>query len=303
MLAQEGKADPALEATRGVLVAGRSVGDEPTLISALISMACTTISVQTLERVLAQGEPSPAELRKMQDLLEAEAAEPLLLTAARGERAGLHEYMKAVKAGELKPSGMMGGSGGGGTLFDMVAPMLARGSHARMLRLLNEFVEAAKRPPEQQAEPMAAVERKVKQAKVEYDVMTALLMPAFLKVSEAFRRDQAYLRCAIVAVAAERYRRDHGRWPATVEQLVGDYLKAAPTDPYDGQPLRYKRLADGLIVYSVGPDKEDNGGARNRTNWMMKGTDLGFRLWDADQRRRPPAELLPEPDEAWSGPN
>jgi hypothetical protein len=133
-------------------------------------------------------------------------------------------------------------------------------------------------------------------------VLIALLMPANQKVSEAYRRSQAGLRCARVAVAAERYRRDKGRWPKTLDELTHDYLKAVPTDPYDGKPLRYKHLADGVIVYSVGPDKEDNGGARNRNNAQAKGIDYGFRLWDVAARRQPPAEVLPMPQEAFIPP-
>jgi hypothetical protein len=162
---------------------------------------------------------------------------------------------------------------------------------------MTEYVESTKLPPEQQAEPMHALETRVKQAKVNYDVVTALVMPAVLKVGEAYRRQQASLRCAVAAVAAERYRRDHGAWPATLDALTPDYLKPVPTDPYDGQPLRYKRLPDGAVVYSVGPDKKDDGGARNRTNARAEGTDYPFRLWDVDKRRQAPAEVLPPPDE------
>src|SRR5262249_21094312 len=163
LLAQEGKPDAALEATRGILVSGRSVGDEPMLISALIRIACYTMAVQTLERVLAQGEPSPDELKKTQELLEAEAAEPLLLNAARGERASLHELMKRMKSGEVKLSTVAGPGGGSAenAVADVAGPTLTRGSHSRVLRLMTEYVEITKLPPEKQAEPLAGRERKV----------------------------------------------------------------------------------------------------------------------------------------------
>jgi hypothetical protein len=301
LLAQEGQADRAAEATRGILVCGRAVGDEPLLVSQLIRMACQGVTVQTLERVLAQGEPSADELKKTQELLELEAAAPVLLTGARGERAGEHELMLALKSGDAKLSTVAGG-GGGSTAADLVGATLARGSHARLLRMMNEYVEAARLPPEQQEATMKQLEMRVKKAKVEYDVLIALLMPAMTKVSEAYRRNQAGLRCAIVAVAAERYRRDTGRWPAVLDDLTGGHLKAVPVDPYDGKRLRYKHLPDGVIVYSVGPDGEDNGGVRNRANPLAKGTDYGFRLWDVAARRQSPAEVLPMPQEALGPP-
>jgi hypothetical protein len=122
-------------------------------------------------------------------------------------------------------------------------------------------------------------------------------MPAMTKVAESYCRGVGDLRCAFVAVALERYRRDHGHWPKTLESLVPNYLSAVPTDPRDSKPLRYKRRADGVVVYSIGPDGTDDGGKLNRQNPWAKGVDQGFQLWDLKQRRQPPHEPLPAPRE------
>jgi hypothetical protein len=297
--AQQGDADAALASVRGGLAVARAVGDEPTTISLLVHVSFQALALNALERVLAQGQPSAAELEQVQRLLEKEAAEPLLLYAARGERAGLHQLIEDMKRGRVTLTQFNGSSGTGfaDALANTAAPTLARRSHARVLRMLNRYVEAARLPPEQQAAPIKAIERETRQAKVEYDIVTALVMPAILKAAEASRRGQGNLRCAIVAVALERYRRDHGGWPDGLASLVPEYLGAVPTDPGDGRPLRYKRLADGVLVYWVGLDGEDNGGALDRKNPIAKGTDLGFRLWDPAHRRQPPAEVLPPPTE------
>jgi hypothetical protein len=98
-------------------------------------------------------------------------------------------------------------------------------------------------------------------------------------------------------VAAERYRKEHGRWPENMAALVtAGLLKEVPTDPFDGQPLRWRRLPKGIVVYSVGPDGKDNGGNINRANPVAVGTDLGFQLWDVAHRRQPPRPPRPEPE-------
>jgi hypothetical protein len=66
-----------------------------------------------------------------------------------------------------------------------------------------------------------------------------------------------------------------------------------PTDLYDGQPLRLRRLDDGLVIYSVGPDGKDDGGKLDRQNPVGPGMDLGFQLWDVAKRRQPPAPPKP----------
>ena len=100
-------------------------------------------------------------------------------------------------------------------------------------------------------------------------------------------RSQASLRCSIALIAAERYRRQHGRWPESLAALVPEYLQEVPQDPYTGQLLLMRRLDDGLVIYSVGADKTDNGGKLD-VNPTKPGTDWGFRLWDVGQRRQPP---------------
>jgi len=66
-----------------------------------------------------------------------------------------------------------------------------------------------------------------------------------------------------------------------------------PADLYDGMPLRLRRLEDGLVIYSVGPDGQDNGGHLDRKSPTNPGTDLGFRLWDVAKRRQPPVPPKP----------
>ena len=67
-------------------------------------------------------------------------------------------------------------------------------------------------------------------------------------------------------------------------------LKRVPSDPYDGAPLRYRVRDDRVVIYSVAQDLEDNGGTFDGKAGYTKGTDLGFTLWNAAQRR-----LLPLP--------
>jgi type II secretory pathway pseudopilin PulG len=297
---QDGDADRALALVRGMLGAARAVGDEPLLISALIRIACDVQAVQTLERALAQGEPSRRELEALQSLLEKEAAEPIFLRAVRGERASMHELLLSMRHGgatlsELEWSGT--GPRPRKHFLDNLGPTLARYSHAHVLQLMNQFVDAAKLPPEQQPPVMTKLQQKVKKAKAEWDIVTALVMPGMQRISNANSRNVGNLRCALVAMSLERYRRDHNRWPETLNALVPKYLAAVPTDPQDGQPLRFKRRPDGVIVYWIGLDGTDDGGKLTRGNPWIPGSDQGFQLWNVQQRRQPAREMLPQPAE------
>jgi hypothetical protein len=96
-------------------------------------------------------------------------------------------------------------------------------------------------------------------------------------------RTRVALDCGIVGLACERFRLANGRWPDALGQLVPDYLDDIPVDQYTVQPLKLKRRANGIVIYSVGEDGKDK--------------DLGFRLWDPQYRRMLPLPPKSEPQQ------
>jgi hypothetical protein len=63
----------------------------------------------------------------------------------------------------------------------------------------------------------------------------------------------ARLRSARIALAIERFRISHDRHlPQTLAELTPFGSSGVPIDPFDGQPLRYKKLTSGYVVYSIG---------------------------------------------------
>jgi len=94
------------------------------------------------------------------------------------------------------------------------------------------------------------------------DPITLALTPAFdgiLMTDLARARVQNRLLMAKLAVHA--FRTERGRLPRSLEELVPGYLARVPDDPFlDGRTLRYRRTKEGYTLYSVGPDRFDNGG-------------------------------------------
>src|SRR5207253_2224054 len=72
MQTEEGDVHGAVQSCRALLNAARSVGDEPLLPSQLARINGVGTACKAVERVLAQGEPEPADLRELQRLLEEE---------------------------------------------------------------------------------------------------------------------------------------------------------------------------------------------------------------------------------------
>lgn len=90
----------------------------------------------------------------------------------------------------------------------------------------------------------------------------------------------ANLRAAQTALAIEWFRsKNTGRIPAALEELAPRFLKSVPRDPFDGQPLRYKRRENGYVVYSIGSNKTDDGGEeRKKRSRVISAADVTFTI-------------------------
>jgi hypothetical protein len=171
---------------------------------------------------------------------------------------------------------------------DRVPPDFA-GPHAWVLeRTTGLLTETANLPWHERTAPVAAAHRRAATEAARIDYRQALTK---------FQRNHALLRSALIAVVAERYRLKNSDWPATPAELVPTFLPELPIDPFDGQPLRYKRLSDGIVVYSVGPDGVDDGGQISAAPGQQPMTDVGVRLWDVNRRRQAPPAIPVVPKE------
>ncbi len=94
-----------------------------------------------------------------------------------------------------------------------------------------------------------------------YMLVTQLAVPRADKAFKSTARQATRLDAATLALALERHRAAQGAYPENLTALVPDYVEKVPRDPFDGQPLRYRRTEDGkYLLYSIGWDSRDDGG-------------------------------------------
>ena len=93
------------------------------------------------------------------------------------------------------------------------------------------------------------------------DPISRIFAPVFkqagLKAITA-RTENALL---IVALALNAYHEEKGTYPEGLDALVPTYLKELPLDPYALKgTFHYRRQGEKFLLYSVGPDGNDDGG-------------------------------------------
>lgn len=92
-------------------------------------------------------------------------------------------------------------------------------------------------------------------------LLTDLIFPALSGVLRTQAKSQAKHLAAEVLLAATRARLARGEMPESAESLVPEFLMAIPRDPFlDDSPLVVKISDDAWVIYSVGPNSNDDGG-------------------------------------------
>jgi hypothetical protein len=99
-------------------------------------------------------------------------------------------------------------------------------------------------------------------------------------VVDMIDRERAQQVTIELALMLQAYRRDHGEFPDDPSAIVPTYAEAWPVDPCDkrGKSIRYRRdISQSAVVWSVGPDGNDDGGEVADTK-SGKSVDVGFFL-------------------------
>jgi hypothetical protein len=282
--------------------------EQPLVISQLVRIACGALAQGAVwEALQADGwtEPELAALQAQWQRLE--YLQPLG-NALRMERAMARPYyegkyplrklVEIIQAGQVLGGGGGGsrGSLGGGTIEDVLGPLLEAGAACRKVlqvalwrlawarhdelhaaRVIQNWLDEGRQalatrqaPPPVGREgeggdnPMPGSGASILGANA-YDRarfwLSSMTLPGLERTQDKAVLAEGMRDLTVAAIALKRYRLRHGDWPERLDQLVPDYLKGVPTDWFGTGPLKYRRNADGtFLLYSVGKDRRDDGG-------------------------------------------
>lgn len=255
--AHEGRAEKAVESVAAGLALGRSLSREPALVSQLTRVPCNSTAVHSLERALSIMPLSVAQLDDLSSALTQSEVPDGMLRGLAAEAAFGRSVFEMLGSGD----------GSAVKIPDAVGVMLRVAGlldldQAAYLKITRQAIEACEKPLPERVEAVRALDMgKTVEDLPRYCLVTRTLLSAYDLVAEVDAEDVGRLGAARAALAVERYRLAKGRLPERLDELVPQYLERVPADPFDGEPLRYSRREKGYVVYSIGPDGKDDGGA------------------------------------------
>lgn len=305
---EENKPDASLKACEATLQLARACEHDPFVVSQFVCIAIQSLGTTMIERTLAQTEPTPQSLTRLQARLLAEADVSLFKTGVQSERAAIDRFLREVEEGRYSGADLAGFSktirnyniAGGNTrsFNDIINEMRSwinsspygyiPEERLKMLRFYQAALALSDQPGAASLDEMKAMINKHRDEAPSVVVFGATLTRMF----EADLKRQAGLRMTAALLAAERYRLETGKVPAGWNDLVPKYFPNIPLDPYDGKPVRWKTTPTGFILYSVWTNKIDDGGVIRRTNNGLPQTDFGVEYFAPAHRRAAPLATI-----------
>lgn len=263
--AAAGHPDRAADAVATGFAAGRSLANEPILISYLVRNAMNALTASGLEQVVNRVALSDAQLSRLQSAAAAGEDTNGIARALAGERGCSIEIFRNPGA----YAAMMDGVPGGGP------PDILRATPKALNRLtgffdrdlsfylatMQKYIDATAQPPPARLDAVRVFDEKIAEARRRFYILTSLLAPALGRAMERDAENSARLRVAATGLAVQRYRLAHGgELPESLAALVPALLPVVPVDPFTGEEMKYLRQGKGFVVYSVGTNRTDDGG-------------------------------------------
>lgn len=272
-----GEADQALTKLQHLrrLADAVQANEPPTLVEAMVRVAMLGLFTKTVEETMAEHLWSPSYLKKIQEMAGQIEILPSISASMRGaERAGMLYYIE--KRLQNEPGALLRISEWRErppNLQDKFwTVLIPKGwvfqNFTRFVRLQSKWIEGI--------DPSGTVLRpkQIEAAQVDlnrefdqklhfrpYYILSYVAVPNFLKAVQTSARTQAGVYHCYLACALERYRAARGAYPETMESLVPAFAAKVPTEPFNDDPIRYRRLSsDKYVLYSVGWDMSDDGG-------------------------------------------
>ena len=282
---ERGDPDSAITALGNAARTGNLLADEPFLITHLVRIACLTIALDGAQHLLSRRDLSTPQLARLDTLFNELKCPGGLRSSYISERAMDLSVFDVSGDAMARVASSGDGSDDPATpakiktgLGLMSAIGLAGADQRLMLETFDQAIELAdKDTPEALTRARQVFDKAVGKAdRFPPKIFSGMLLPSG-RTPNRFASLEGRRRAAITAMAVQKFRlAQNGALVERLEELVPRFLPSVPLDPYDGQPLRYKRLSSGFVVYSIGADGRDNGGLERPTRGAAKDFDDTF---------------------------
>lgn len=260
---REGRSGDALRSGLDCVQLSGMSQKQGTLIHGLVAIAVGAIGLRSVENAVETADADSA-MRAARELWQLDAEAPGYADVLVGERdSGIFQLAELCRAANLKEAAQsLTSSTSKPTAADLgMMLQFAITPKRKVLENYRRYMEAeiarARKPYHLRGAAIPTPS----------DPINAIMVPVFENASFTWDRQQAMRRLLATRLALRAYTQREKHPPASLAALVPKYLPALPQDPFASAPLIYRVERGEVVLYSRGPDGDDDGGR-----------DLGSRL-------------------------
>jgi hypothetical protein len=261
---QNGKADESLEAIRATLRLVKTLKGAPSIANLMERTAIQLQALRHLQLLIQHARLTDSQLDDLQRAMRESPLEGELPIAWMGERAECYSLCYVPQFALIQSTDVSDAT----TIeSDRNGKGIWRAEDAaQMLVFLTEAIRISRLPyPESfaQVDRLSSVWESLENrllGKRRFKLAN-LFLPGVLSGTLVLQARAMATRDVVdCLLAIKRHELQHGTPPASLRELVPNFLPDVPLDPFDKNPLRYRQSDGKCAVYSIGVNGVDDGG-------------------------------------------
>lgn len=249
------------------LAFARTLNNEPCLISQLVRLKEIERVFTTLERRVNASPLSTAEIESLATAFAQTRITNSSAVAFIGERAMMNPYFRMSRAdyAQLNPP-KEGEEVKTDTPLPCHGPAILRLvgyyelDYGSFLIGMNKAIALSSNAAPENLRARGYFARVGEESTKRRRTISGQVFSSYANSFASENKALAHQRLALTALAIERFRNDNASLPESLDDLVPKYSDETPEDPFTGWDLEFRRTEKGYVIYSFGPDREDDGG-------------------------------------------
>ncbi|MGD9496904.1 MAG: hypothetical protein AB7Y46_11430 [Armatimonadota bacterium] len=265
LLAEDGDVAEAARWLRVGLRVSDHIRQDPTIIGLLVSYAVDAVMLVAAQESLSRLDIQRQDAEGLVAASGTSAIPPAFVQTVIFERAWNYDVFDWLARGENREASadLFGENFWSHVLLRLyVSPIglpLRRYDRLTYLRIMQEEIEVL-------AQPYRSIPRPLRERGLQFAdkyplaLLATRIEPDMIRL--AAKRDYAIARVDQLhtALALNLYRQAHGGYPETLAPLTEVVDWPIRDDIFSGEPFRYRREGAGYVLWSLGPDLDDDGG-------------------------------------------
>jgi hypothetical protein len=255
-----GHADTAWRTVHTQLRLANALRNEPMISGQLVRFASLDASWAAIQMLCRAAPPTFEQARDVEEAFGDYASMAPLVLAADGERLIFGEQVFSLPKSELRQAAKDFLEMNRLPLFlqrllywRVKFKPLFLADHATYLDWNRKGIRLLEDP--NFLDKTLAFEKELSAAE-KHHILTSMRAPTLVRPAIFQYRLVANIRITLTGLALLQYGQSHGGLPESLDALGGRNVE----DPFSKKPLVYRREGSGFVLYSVGDDREDNGG-------------------------------------------